>query len=89
MPLKRELFDSFLTLLCRTSGRLAPAIGEVGSTRARYATLLCSIDCNALLSRGLANAFRIKSGRDEPEPEILFGSSACSRPLFHTLLPAL
>ena len=39
MPLKRELFDSFLTLLCRTSGRLAPAIGEVGSTRARYATL--------------------------------------------------
>lgn len=39
MPLKRELFDSFLTLLCRTSGRLAPAIGKVGSTRARYATL--------------------------------------------------
>ena len=87
MPLKRELFDSFLTLLCRTSGRLAPAIGEVGSTRARYATLQHRL--HPLLSRGLANAFRIKSGRDEPEPEILFGSSACSRPLFHTLLPAL
>ena len=39
MPLKRDLFDFFLTLLRRTLSRWASALGEVGSARVRRASL--------------------------------------------------